>query len=731
MSKPLVIIECEDEITLDGGQRLKKSSIPWWMRIKVHFLLFGVTMSILPLFLLGNLGFTSVRQNLQKDIYQQNFQQVTVIANELRDSITKIENSLILTKATSAYALVGKDEILRQIILEILLQKESFIEEIKVTDKNFNIIGQTTRQEGIPLDTFAAKLENPISSEKPSVMSEVFFSKDRRPEIYLTVAVQDPMTQEEIGYLQAKVDLQGIISRYVNIRSGEGAYVFLVDQAGILIGQTNANLVLHPEEIGQNLAVQSFLEGMDSSQGSEYKNLDGMTVIGAFASVGTPNWAVFIEQSAQDANKPIFDFAFRLIVIAILIMALVMILSIAFGLKVVHPIENLEAQVRRIISTGDLESHIPIESWDEIGRLVKSFNQLLNSLDQKNENLKDEKELLTTVVDGVGAGMVLLDSDKKILWWNTKFAEWFGHHLENLPCDQVVKGEGMESVYLENGRNISVFVNGERRHFRQMFYELSLDNPESATYLLLLDDVTQEVEMEAHMIETAKMAAIGLLASGVAHEINNPLAIVAAHSEDLLDRLNEEGLEPTCGEIKAVFKIVLGQIVRCKQITDRLLGFARQRINGSDLIDIGLVSVQTLGLLEHKTKQRRIKIELQLENSLFILGNENEWQQVVLNLITNALDASAEGNVIQVKGCRAGEKIYFMVKDYGEGIPQINLKKAFDPFFTTKSVGQGTGLGLYVSYGIVQKMQGEMALESTEGQGTCVKITLPLHKAGD
>ncbi|WP_045577073.1 ATP-binding protein, partial [Desulfosporosinus sp. I2] len=440
---------------------------------------------------------------------------------------------------------------------------------------------------------------------------------------------------------------------------------------------------------------------------------------------------VFIEQPVREANKPIYEFAMRLIMIAILIMALVMILSIAFGLKVVHPIENLEEQVRLIISTGDLESHIPMESWDEIGRLVKSFNQLLNSLDQKNENLKDEKELLTTVVDGVGAGMILLNPDKKIIWWNTKFAEWFGHDLTNLPWDQVISRQGMEDVYLENGRTISVFVNEERRHFRQMYYELSPDNPENASYLLLLDDVTQEVEMEARMIETDKMAAIGLLASGVAHEINNPLAIVAAHSEDLLDRLNEETLAPTRGEIKTGFKIVLEQIVRCKQITDRLLGFARKRINGSDLIDIGVASLQTLGLLEHKAKQKQIKLELQLENNLFALGNENEWQQVVLNLITNALDASAEGGVIEVKGYREGEKIHFLIKDYGEGIPQSNLKKAFDPFFTTKSVGQGTGLGLYVSYGIVLKMQGEMSLESTEGQGTRVKITLPLHKAGD
>lgn len=710
---------------------MNNSLIPWWMRIKVHFLVFGVIMSILPLFLLGNLGFTSVRENLQKNIHEQHFEQVTLIANQMRDFVANLENNIILTRATSAHALVGNDSMSRQIILEVLLQKDPFIEELKITDGNFNIIDQITRQEEISPDTPAAKLENPIFSENTSAISKVFFSSDWRPKIYVTVAVQDPMTKELIGYLQAKVDLQGIISRYINIQLGEGENIFLVDQAGNLIGNTNSNLDLQREEVRQGPAVQRFLLGTNFSEGNEYKNRDGLTVIGAFASVVTPDWAVFIEQPAREANKPIFDFALRLIMLAILIMILVMILSISFGLKVVHPIENLEAQVRRIISTGDLESHIPIESWDEIGRLVKSFNQLLNSLDQKNENLKDEKELLTTVVDGVGAGMVLLDSDQKIIWCNTKFGEWFGHHLANLSCDQVLKEKGMEGACLENSRNICVFVNEERRHFRQMFYELPPDNRESGAYLILLDDVTQEVQMEARMIETDKMAAIGLLASGVAHEINNPLAIVAAHSEDLLDRLNEEEVSPTRGEITTGLTIVLGQIVRCKKITDRLLGFARLNINGSDIIDIGVVSMQTLELLEHKTKRKQIKIELQLENSLLIMGNENEWQQVVLNLITNALDASSEGKVIEVNACREGERIQFMVKDYGEGISQINLKKAFDPFFTTKSVEQGTGLGLYVSYGIVKKMQGKMVLESTEGQGTCVKITLPVHKAGD
>lgn len=683
-----------------------KNSIPWWMRLKYLFLFFGVSMSILPLFLLGYLGFTSVSQNLKQNIYERNFEQVTVFAHEIESSFLEVEDSLNLIATTSANDLLGEDSGPRELIYKALMQKEPVIEEVKVIHANWPA---------------------PKSS---SIISEVFYASDGCPKVYISVPVQDPLTHELSAYLQAKIDLTGIIDRFADVHLAEGGYLFVVDHSGNLIDHTAWDSAQNME-IHENPAVQSYLEGEGSSSETNYKNQAGVNVIGAYASMENPNWAVFIEQPTRAAGKPISEFAYRLIMIAFLIMVLVMILSVAFTLKVVQPIENLEEQVRNIISTGNLESHIPIQSWDEIGRLVQSFNQLLNSLNQKNESIKDEKELLTTVVDGIGAGMALLNSDERIIWWNTKFREWFGNQLANLPCGEVVKGEGMERFYLENGRNILVYLNNERRHFRQMYYELSPDNPENAAYLLLLEDVTQEVEMEARMIETDKMAAIGLLASGVAHEINNPLAVVSAQSEDLLDRLIEEDHELTRGEVKEGFRMVLEQTSRCKQITDRLLRYAHKRSDGREPMNIGAASIQAFGLIEHKTKQKKVNMEVQLENDLFVQGNENEWQQVVLNLITNALDASAEEGIIEVKGWQENEVVHFTVRDYGQGIPADNMTKVFDPFFTTKPVGQGTGLGLYVSYGIIQQMKGNMTLESKEGQGTIVKITLPLHKVGD
>jgi signal transduction histidine kinase len=236
--------------------------------------------------------------------------------------------------------------------------------------------------------------------------------------------------------------------------------------------------------------------------------------------------------------------------------------------------------------------------------------------------------------------------------------------------------------------------------------------------------------MESRVIETDKMATLGLLASGIAHEINNPLAIVSAYSEDLLDCLNEKPDKVDIDEIKESLRITSEQIVRCKQITNGLLQFSRKRTYEYNLLDIGVSSSQMIKLLEYKAKQRYITLKKRLDPGLYIMGNENEWQQVVLNIVSNALDASPANSLIEIETYPSGQSIYFVVKDYGQGIPQNELKYVLNPFFTTKPVGKGTGLGLFVSYGIVRRMNGRLSIESTEGKGTTVSIALPAYKGG-
>lgn len=705
---------------------MDNTSIPWWMRIRTHVLLFGLAMSIIPLFILSNLSFTTVKQYMQNSILEQNSERVSVLADEVQGVFKNIEKNLSYIAVADGYELLYDAENKRGLIFISLLHQEPFVEEIKAADKNLIVLDKLTQGKTAESDLSGIKLENPVPSHQSVAMSKVLFTKTGGPKMYITAAILDPDTGGRIGYLQVKINVQEIIDNFMGHRLGDEGKVYFIDDSGNLIGHTEYGPVLNGEDFWKNPAVESFLAGNEYSRGTEYKNSEGVNVIGWFAKVGNPDWGVFIEQTTREAYQPIYSFTLKLLLIAVLIMIIGSLFSIIFGLNLVQPIENLEDQVKKIISTGNIRGKIPIESWDEIGRLVQSFNQLLVLLDETNENLKNEKELLKTVVDGIGAGMVLLNGERNIVWWNSIFANWFGEELTRLPWHPS----------LENDRVFKVSVNGEPRHMRQIFYKLTPDKSNDAAYLLLLEDVTQQTEMEARMIESDKMAAIGLLASGVAHEINNPLAIVAAHSEDMLDRLKEEEVSLEKGEIKAGLNIVLEQVIRCKQITARLLGLARKG-HDNDYVDVGQASAQVLELLRHRAKQKNIEIKSGINSGLFVFGNESEWQQVVLNIVTNALDASYEGGTLEVKAWRDNdrdnnhEKIHFSVQDYGQGISDKYLKKIFVPFFTTKPVGQGTGLGLFISYSIVQKMQGKLLIDSREGKGTRVDIILPSYKVGE
>lgn len=709
-----------------------KPNFPWWTRIKGRVLFFGIAMSIFPLLFLGWASFNAARLNLEHNIQEVNHERALAFSEQIREFVDNMANSLTHVASTNTAFFMGSDPEKRLSVLNTVLREEPYLEAIRIANLHFQIIDEVARRAVIPPLQVPDRLSLSFEAKTPYSISPISFSSDGRPEFYLTVPITDALTRQTVGYLQAKADLKAMITRLSNWRIGQKGYFFLVDERGNLIGHTDFSHVLHQDDVRQTPSVNAFLAGNPpSSEGSEYSNPQGIRVMGLFAPVGIPNWAVIIEQPIQEAYQPIYDFARKLLLIVFVAISAVTLISIFFGLRLTRPIEHLDAEVRQIIATGKLEHTLSPESQDEIGRLVLSFNQMLAMLAENHQKLEAEKGLLHTVVAGIGAGMALLDREQRILWWNSIFAEWFGHgDLLGLSCADIIRGEGLDCMLLVSGQIISLNVNDEHRRIRQMYYNLSPSHPEDAAYLLILEDVTQRAEMEARMIETDKMAAIGLLASGVAHEINNPLAVVSAHSEDLLDRLNDtEEPKPTPDDVKDVLHVVSEQILRCKTITNRLLHFARKGKPGTDLIDIGRSAEQTTTLLHYQAKQKGVQLASRIEPNLLVWGNENEWQQVILNLLNNALDACVSGGQVTVAAWRDHTKdtIVLEVKDTGHGIPAALLKQVFDPFFTTKPPGQGTGLGLFVSYGIVQKMKGQMTLDSSEGKGTRVQIVLPTH----
>lgn len=242
----------------------------------------------------------------------------------------------------------------------------------------------------------------------------------------------------------------------------------------------------------------------------------------------------------------------------------------------------------------------------------------------------------------------------------------------------------------------------------------------------------EKESMNAQVIEAGKLASVGELAAGIAHEINNPVAIMieeAGWIEDLLDENNLQQCEDRDELLRALAQIKT-QGRRCKEITHKILSFARKTDNALKSINVNELIHDVVSVVEQRSRLSNIKIQTNLSPILpMVTVSPSETQQVLLNLINNALDSMEKhGGTLTISTNKLQENLSIQVADTGEGIPENIKSKIFDPFFTTKQVGKGTGLGLSICYGIIKKYGGEIRVSSTEGMGTTFHVTIPLKQ---
>jgi two-component system NtrC family sensor kinase len=239
------------------------------------------------------------------------------------------------------------------------------------------------------------------------------------------------------------------------------------------------------------------------------------------------------------------------------------------------------------------------------------------------------------------------------------------------------------------------------------------------------------------MIQSQKLAAIGQLSAGIAHEINNPLAIIGEEAGWIQDLLKREALSQLAemSEIRDSLREIVVQAGRCKEITHKLLSFARKMDATIRDVDMNSLVDDVVGMRERDASLDNIQIVKDLEANLPIIHSEpSQLRQVLLNLVNNAIDAIPHGGTITVHTEKSGADdggVAFSVADTGIGIPRENIEKIFDPFFTTKLPGKGTGLGLSICHGIIQKLGGTITVSSEPGKGTTFLIRLPAQAPGE
>lgn len=371
---------------------------------------------------------------------------------------------------------------------------------------------------------------------------------------------------------------------------------------------------------------------------------------------------------------------------------------------------------------------------------------LYRSEKEKAFALAKLKDFSENIIESINIGLLSVDKEGYITNWNSALEELLAisrrDAVEN-PIDKIFDKDLITTIHnatgslswqLDSTHNVYHYKTTSRDG-RELVVNLSLSPLETkearlAGSLILIEDITDRVRLEEQLRATDKLSSIGLLAAGVAHEVNTPLTGISSYTQMLLTQT------PAIDPKHLVLEKIKRQTLRASEIVNNLLNFSRTGNVEFAELDIHRVLDDTIQLLEPQLRNTQIKLErLYGDNLPNTVGNATKLQQVFMNLLINARDAMPQGGILTIRTQYRETAILIEISDTGVGIAPENIAKIYDPFFTTKGVGQGTGLGLAVSYGIIQEHKGRIFVESKPGQGTQFQIKLPvatrLQLAGD
>jgi PAS domain S-box-containing protein len=398
---------------------------------------------------------------------------------------------------------------------------------------------------------------------------------------------------------------------------------------------------------------------------------------------------------------------------------------------------------------GETECRL-VEAAAQMGAMAAHISSLYEAARRSSENLAKEVERRTAeaerqrrfteaIIDSLPVSLHAVDREYRIAAWNRN-RELGG---QGIPRNAVL-GRNIFEVLTKQPRELlesefeRVFTTGqiehieletttptgETKHWLISKVPMRIEGDEVSHVITVGEDITARVQANRAVARTEKLAAVGRLAAGVVHEINNPLATISACAEALETRLDEGALD--ADDLREYLSLIRSEAFRCKTITNGLLDFSRTRAGRHAPVNVAYLLASVARLITHQRRGEKIKIGIEATDSAALVsGDEGQLQQAVIVLAENAIDAMPEGGTLTLGMRREAGRIIIEVKDTGVGIAPEHMSKIFDPFFTTKEVGRGTGLGLAVCYGIVTEHGGRISVDSALGRGTSFAISLP------
>ena len=454
-----------------------------------------------------------------------------------------------------------------------------------------------------------------------------------------------------------------------------------------------------------------------------------------------------IDVSLADVDRVINSSKKKMTLFAVVAIVAV---SLAIGLFiqrfVSRPVKQLVKGTERV-AAGDLSTPLEISSANEIGILGRSFDQMTQRLQDSEQELKASEEKYRSLFDNDPNPIFVFDrSTFQIIDANIRATEKYGYTREELlqmsfrdlgdPEDaEKIRSSVVEAcIFLPKVRHRK--KDGSIMHVD--IHSCPRVHLGEDVIIANIADISDSIQAEAQLIQASKMATLGEMSAGVAHELNQPLNAIRIGS-DLLKKVVEGGdnLEGDRDVLVKVYSEIGSQVERAANIIDHLRGFGRKsEPDEVEKVFINKPITDVFTVLGQQLKLKQIKVDLDLDESLPpIYGVNNRLEQVFINLVMNARDAIEEmrerddqqerEGILNIRTYQEKGRVTAIVRDNGIGMPERVKEKIFEPFYTTKDVGRGTGLGLSISYGIIKDYEGTIEVESMPGSGTIFKITFP------
>ena len=407
--------------------------------------------------------------------------------------------------------------------------------------------------------------------------------------------------------------------------------------------------------------------------------------------------------------------------------------------------EDCDETVCRLVDAAVQQASLAahISTLYQAARQVSA--RLAAEVERRTAEVEAQRRFIEAIIDGLPLSLYAIDRDYNVVAWNRN------RELGELGISRgSVLGKNIFSVLTRQKRELletefarvfetgelqrieieTTATNGRITHWLISKIPMWIDRSGEVSHVITVgEDISARVEANRAVARAEKLAAVGRLAAGVVHEINNPLATISACAESLESRLKEGALADSgaADDFREYLGLIRSEAFRCKSITNGLLDFSRTRIAEHSAIDIADVIFSATRLLAHQQRREGIEFKIDVpENLPPVSGDPGQLQQVIIALATNAVDAMPDGGVLSITARTQDNKVQVDINDTGFGIPAEHLTKIFEPFFTTKEVGKGTGLGLAVCYGILTEHGGALDVQSAVGTGTTFTISLPV-----